>query len=349
MSDIAKIDKNFKIETEINKPDIAFYDTRVAPFKIYGIFYEDGQFRRMPKATAGSVSDGVYALHTNTAGGRVRFKTDSPYVAIKAKMSSVGLMSHFALCGSAGFDLYEGTVHVSSFRPPFDIKDGFEQVIELGASKMRDITINFPLYSNVSELYVGLSESAQICAPSPYANEKPVVYYGSSITQGGCANCAGTSYQDFISRELNLDYINLGFSGNARAEDTMINYIKSLDMSMFVYDYDHNAPNYEHLKNTHEKMFIAIREAQPTLPIIIMSRPKTQLNDTEIKRMELIRATYENAINRGDKNVYFLDGPTLMAISGTDGLVDEAHPTDLGFFSIAKAIVKVIKDNNVAF
>ena len=114
-------------------------------------------------------------------------------------------------------------------------------------------------------------------------------------------------------------------------------------MSIFVYDYDYNAPNEEHLKNTHEKMFKAIRELHLDLPIIIMSAPRWYCNETFEKRKKAIEQTYKNAISAGDKNVYFLDGKALMALCENNGTVDNCHPTDLGFFSMAKAVGDVIE------
>ena len=343
MSDISKIDKNFKIETKIEKSDIKFHNVLTSPFKIHGVYYDGGKFRRMPEAVAKAVSPGVHILHSNTAGGRVRFRTDSPYIAINAKMPSVGKMSHFALCGSSGFDLYVDGVYCRSYLPPFDISDGYEGIADMLKSGMKEVLINFPLYSDVSELYIGLAKTAEILEPTPYTYEKPVVYYGSSITQGGCASRPGTSYQGFVSRELDTDYINLGFSGNARAEKEMYDYIKTLDMSAFVMDYDHNTPSVEYLASTHEKMFLAIREAQPSLPIIMMSAPVFTLNDQFKARFDVIKRTYDNAVSRGDGNVYLIDGPTLMKLCGNEGTVDNTHPTDLGFYSMACAVTEVLK------
>jgi len=345
---IEEIDTNFKISTNIEKSDIKFYNVLNEPFKIYGIFMENGKFRRMPEDVAKTVNDGVYALHTNTAGGRVRFKTDSPYVAIHTSMDGVGKMPHFPFTGSAGFDLYtrdeNGEIYINSFCPPFTIDTGYESLIEFSTSEMREITINFPLYSNVKELYIGLSEASKLDYAEPYKYEKPVVYYGSSITQGGCASRPGNAYQSMISRRLNCDHINLGFSGSAKAEAKMADYIKYLDMSVFVYDYDHNAPSVEHLLSTHEAMFKAIREKNPYLPVIFMSRPKLFLNDEEKKRFEIIRTTYENAVNSGDKNVWFIPGCELMKMTDNDGTVDNCHPNDLGFASMASVIGDVIKN-----
>ncbi len=350
MNSISQVDLNFKIETKINKPDIEFHNARSTPFKIYGVFYENGKFRRMPEAVAGRVSDGVRFLHSNTAGGRVAFKTDSPYVAIHAKMTNIGKMSHFTLAGSVGFDLYlrnpktgKNEEYFATFVPPYDINDGYESVVDFSGAKLREVVINLPLYSDVTELYIGLSKNAMIQPPTDYETKEPIVYYGSSITQGGCASRAGMSYQAILSRRLSADHINLGFSGNARAEDEMISYVKDLEMSAFVLDYDHNAPSIEHLEKTHEKMFKAVRQAHPKIPIVIMPRPKASLNKDEKKREKIIKATYKNAIKSGDKNVYFLSGVGLTRLSKADGTVDGTHPTDLGFCSMAMALYPILK------
>lgn len=341
MRDISSIDSNFKVGTIPDIEDVKFYDVKNAPFEIYGVFYENGKFRRMPETVAQTVNDGVYGLHTHTAGGRVRFKTDSPYIAIHAEMPSVGKMPHFALTGSAGFDLYvgnEATGYAETFIPPFDIQDGYESVIHFGSSEMRDITINFPLYSEVSELYVGVKNGSVISQPEPYNIKKPVIYYGSSITQGGCASRPGLSYESIICRRLNSDYINLGFSGSARGENEIAEYISGLDMSVFVYDYDYNAPTTEHLKKTHERMFKLIRKANPVLPVVLLSRPKFTLTEDEKIRLDIIKTTYQNALLNGDKNVYLIDGRALMELAEDEGTVDNCHPNDHGFMSMAKAV-----------
>ena len=143
------------------------------------------------------------------------------------------------------------------------------------------------MYSNVKKLHIGLQENSIVKEATSYVNTKPIVYYGSSITQGGCPSRPGMSYQAIISRKFNCDYINLGFSDYALAEEDMIDYIKNLDMSIFVYDYDHNAPMVEYLKKTHEKMFNAIRNENPTMPIIML-RPKFNITDEEKERSSVI-------------------------------------------------------------
>lgn len=347
MQNIAEIDKNLAIETNIEREGLRFYDVLQEPFRIHGVFGENGMFRRMPEEVAKSVSEGVYSLHSNGAGGRVRFVTDSSYVAIKTEYIP-GKMPHFAFSGSAGFDMYvkngDENRYMGTFMPPLDVKDGYESVIDFQESGEKLITINLPLYSSVSKLYIGLKDDCVLKEAPEYRVKKPVVYYGSSITQGGCASKPGSSYQSILSRRFDCDYINLGFSGNARGEDEMVDYIKGLEMSVFVLDYDHNAPSTEHLEQTHNKMFKVIRAAQPTLPIVIMPRPKFYLTAEEEIRYEIVHNTYLEAKEAGDENVYFISGRKLMELVGDNGTVDNCHPTDSGFFSMACAVAEVFEE-----
>ena len=342
--DIADVDVNLRVQTEIKQEGIRFYDVLKSPFKIHGVKHENGQFRRIPENVAKSVSEDVYFLHRYTAGGRVRFRTDSSYVAIVAKMPNIGKMPHFPLTGSAGFDLYltegDNETYSNTFMPPFRIQNGYESIFDFKESKMREITINFPLYSDVSELYIGLDENAVLEEPTPYAMDKMIVYYGHSITQGGCASHPGNAYPSILSRRFHCDYTNLGFSGSAKGEVEMADYVASLKMDLFVYDYDHNAPTADHLENTHERMFRIIRKAQPSLPIVMLtSTTLPRCSDDKERRKAIIYKTYQNALEAGDKNVYFLDGSTFFD-EFDHGLatVEGCHPNDLGFVCIAKAV-----------
>lgn len=348
--DITEIDKNFKLDPNVDREGLVFHNALSEPFRIYGLIHENGQYRRFPEAVAKTVSEGVHFLHVCTAGGRVRFKTTSPYIVLYAKLPSICRMPHFALTGSAGFDVYftgkDGTQEFAGTYIPFfkdETPNSFQHALDFWNNDEKEVTINFPLYSKVSDLYIGLQSTAALSAPSPYIIQKPVVYYGSSITQGGCASRPGNSYQSILSRRFDCDYINLGFSGRALGEKSITDYIAGLDMSAFVLDYDHNAPSTEHLKNTHETMFKAIREAHPTLPIIMMSRPKFRLNQEETNRRQVIEDTYNHAIANGDQNVYFVDNTQLTQLCGQEGTVDGTHPTDFGFYAMAKALEPVFE------
>jgi len=342
--DISKVDKNFAVETRIDREGLRFFDAESAPFKIYGVYRDGEKFRRLPEAVAEATSDGVHRLHAHTAGGRVRFVTDSPFIAVSAYMGQVSKMPHFAFTGSIGFDLYSGKRYINTFVPPVDVQEHFEGIREMEPG-MREYTINFPLYSEVKKLYIGLQDGCRLEAAPEYAISTPVVYYGSSITQGGCASRPGCSYQSMITRALDCDHINLGFSGNAKGEAAIAEYIAGLKMSAFVYDYDHNAPTPEHLEATHEKMFKVIRAAQPELPVLMLTRPKYYLAETEKQRLAIVRRTYENALAAGDQNVYFIPGTELlMDFVREEALVDNCHPADGGFISMAHVVGQKLKE-----
>ena len=342
--DLTKIDKNFAVKNEIDRTGLHFYDVEEAPFRVYGVKLDNGYYRRLPETVAAATNDGVLALHANTAGGRVRFVTDSPRIAIHAAMDGMFQSPHFAFAGKAGFDVYQNGLYRKTFMPPVDMKDGFESVIDTRLSGKAEILIHFPLYANVKHLYIGIEEGSVLEAAAEYAVEKPVVYYGSSITQGGCASRPGNAYQNIQSRLLDFDHINLGFSGSAKAEDPIIDYINGLEMSAFVYDYDHNAPTAEYLAKTHERMFKRIRAAHPDLPILLLSRPQPNiLNPDDIKRLQIVTQSYENAIAAGDQNVYFIPGPVLMESVKNEGLVDGVHPNDAGFVSMARAMLPTLQ------
>ncbi len=342
---LAELDKNFKVETNIKKEGLTFIDAEQSPFKIYGLMREGDRFCRLPKAVAEKTNKQVDILYDNTTGGRLRFMTDSPYIAIKAIMQNITRASHFPLTGIAGFDLYVDGGYVKTYVPPFNIEDGFESAIDLPGEGMQEILIHFPSYAGVQKLYIGLKEGSRIEEAPAYRFEKPVVYYGSSITQGGCCSRPGNTYQNIISRELDLDQINLGFSSGALGEDPIIEHIIGLEMQAFVYDYDHNAPNEAHLEATHERMFQKIRAAHPKLPIIIVTAPRAWMNDTWKRRQAIIRKTYENALAAGDQNVYFIPGDTLFPpMVRQMATVDNTHPNDAGFAGMAAVIGAKLKE-----
>ncbi|MBQ3095898.1 MAG: SGNH/GDSL hydrolase family protein [Clostridia bacterium] len=341
MPNIGEVDKNLKVETSLKLEDVRFYNACSASFEIYGLAQkgEGVRFARMPEAFAEKVSGNVQILNLHTAGGRVRFSTDSKYIAVKVLWSGQGRMSHMPLTGQCGFDLYvdEGarSRYKSTFIPGNNCDEGYESVALFDTREMRSVTINFPLYNGVDALYIGLQEDAKLSGGTKYAYDRPVVYYGSSITQGGCASRPGNSYQGILSRMFNVDHINLGFSGSARGEICMADYIAGLDPLVFVLDYDHNAPTEEHLVNTHEVFFRRFRELRPDTPVVMAS---SAIPYWETRRAVVFR-TYENALRAGDKKVAFVDGQAhFTGVYADCATVDGCHPNDYGFVCMAQSI-----------
>ncbi|MBQ8510745.1 MAG: SGNH/GDSL hydrolase family protein [Clostridia bacterium] len=333
-------------------PEIRFYNVKEEPFRVYGLYdiHNQDHYIRIPQSVAAATSDNVKGLNNCTAGGRVRFVTSSSYVAIKCVTTSSAKMTNMCLIGSSGFDMYTKRngreTFAGIFTPTYDYKEGYaaiRPILNNPQKGEREITINFPLYSGCVELYIGLDENATLSRHPDYKYEKPVVYYGSSITQGGCASRPGMAYESIIARRLDGNYVNLGFSGSAKAEDAMIEYLASLDYSVFVSDYDHNAPNAEHLQNTHEKLYKAIRAAHPDVPVVFVTKPDFWLTTPDcMQRRDIIYTTYNNARQRGEK-VLFVDGYSLFeGEMREECTVDGCHPNDLGMARMADVIGKAV-------
>lgn len=338
-------------ETSLKEENLVFYNPRKAPFRIYGLYApENGEaFRRIPADVAQATSAGVASHAVHTAGGRVRFSTDSPYIAIKAVMPSITHFAHMPLTGTSGFDLYadgeDGSRYCGTFQPNVNMTDGYESILRFKNRKMRNITINFPSYNPLTEIYIGLSADAQVGEGAKYLSELPVIYYGSSITQGACASRPGLSYENFITRKYNLDYINLGFSGNGKAELPIVNYMAKIPMLAFVSDYDHNAPSVAYLRDTHRRMYEIIREANPDVPYLMVSRPDFLLNrDAAIERRDVILDTFRFARENGDRNVFCIDGEGLYHGPYEDACsVDNTHPNDIGMMFMGEKIGRMLE------
>ncbi len=357
MANIAQIDPNFRAAA-LPYDDIVWYDALDERFSLHGLCAprETGRYARLPLSFADDarLNEGARYLMFNTAGGRIRFATDSPYVALAVALPNRDFMSHMPLTGSSGADIYFAPKGCSgeSFRGIFfpAIEDGTPKTTYIGCvqnpcPKGAEVTITLPLYSGVDRIYIGLSPASVIEPPRAFSIDRPILFYGSSITQGGCASRPGNNYMNHVCRWLDADFINLGFSGSARGELCIADYIASLGLSAFVMDYDFNAPNSVHLARTHYAFYRRIRDAQPELPILLISAPYSYPTGYQSSafgfgtRHDVILQTYMRAREEGDRHILFLDGASLFADRDIDACtVDGCHPNDLGFYRFAQAV-----------
>ena len=242
------IDRNLDVPGLVNRPGIKFYDATEPPFRLHGCFVDGEGYYRVPTEVAERTSPNILEMHRYTTGARLRFVTDSPYVAVHIVLREPYTITRMADTGTLGLDVYSDGSFKGILVPPDVMKDDtYESVVNIGEREMHTVTVNLPLYTNVSELYIGLDETSALLEAPDYTYKKPIVYYGSSITNGATASRPGLTYEAIISRRFDIDHLNLGFGGSARGELSMAEYIASLDMSIFVYDYDHNAPTVKHL------------------------------------------------------------------------------------------------------
>lgn len=248
--------------------------------------------------------------------------------------------------GQTGVDLYLDGVYYSSAIAPKDAAPGkvIEKVFfkDLPAVE-REVTLYLPVYKPVQVKGVAVEELAVMKAPARFAVAKPVVYYGTSITQGGCASRPGMSYQSILGRALNLDQVNLGFSGAGRGEAVVAQMVAELDASLFVMDFSQNHATLEALAEVYEPFLNTLREKHPQTPILAITAIAAAGNPPRLAAMrEHIRKVVSARIAAGDKNLTLVDGLTLLGPGEVDGTVDGVHPNDLGFQRMAERLAPTV-------
>ena len=319
------------------------------PIKVFGIphFEKHKTLERLPSKLLKKLPS-LSFLGRRPMGARLGFRTDSKTFTLKIEFDTLSVDIGMSIYSCQSAYVFAGKRQSSRFlglsNPRNYETKTFEGTFKKGDG-MEDVTIFLPRNEIIKNVWLYFEDGARVEPPTPYKFSKPILFYGSSITEGGIACNVCNGYNAIISRHLDVDYYNLGFSGNAKGELEMADFINTIDISLFVYDYDHNAPTVEHLEKTHEPFFKRIREKNPTLPVLMMSRPHAIYGEEEQRRREVIKRTYENALNAGDKNVYFIDGEEFFKNDPDREIcfIDTIHPNDLGFFKMAQVVEPVIK------
>ena len=270
-------------------------------------------------------------------------------------------MDHMPQTGQSGFDLYIGEVGQQRFYGTTRFMPGTTELnCELFRNtvrKRRNFIVNFPLYNGVEAFQLGLDSGSTLEAPPPYRQDRPVVVYGTSITQGGCASRPGACYTNILSRTLNRPFINLGFSGNGRGEPEMARLVAEIaDPAMLILDYEGNCVNAETFSRTLPEFVRILREVHPAVPLLILSKIRfgaealdVEPNDynLSIRYRESCRdiqlRLVEERRRQGDLHIHFMDGANLLGNDYTECTVDGVHPTDMGFYRMAAGIAPEIE------
>jgi len=354
--DIWKVDKHMSFQGEPLK-GLQWLDPKKFPAFVFGLprFEKERLYRRLPLKPAWPIRPEVDVLANCPAGGQLRFQTASSRLAIRVLLSDYAGMHHMPATGQCGFDCYLGASGKQHYFKTtiFDHKKISYEYLFYGLKEKekKNITINFPLYQGVKEILIGLDKGAKLLSPLPYKNNKKIIFYGTSITQGGCASRPGMAYTNILSRRFNQEFINLGFSGNGRGEPELAKLILEIENpACFVLDYEANSLSTEMLKKTLPEFINILRSKHAKTPILVLSQtPFSYLKidkkqqATTSERREFERKTVGSLRKRGDKNIYALDGSKLMGADFEECTVDGAHPTDLGFMRIADNLTPVLR------
>ena len=350
-----KLDANMALK-KADANGIVWFNPREEPFELAGFEWisEDTVYRRLPVHPDWEIRKAVDGLANHTAGGQVRFRTDSKRILVRVELRERSGMYHMPATGQSGFDLYvkQGDIqrYLRTTRFPHDTIRYEVELLNMDKNQLRSYTLNFPLYNGVNSLKIGLEYESVVEAPPAFTLPGKIVIYGTSITQGGCVARPGMLYSNIISRKLDVQFVNLGFSGNGRGEPALAHLINQIPgTSLIILDYEANAA--KTIVNTLGPFVDILREKHPDTPILIMSKihsgyyhegtPTTELwNQNRVFQRNLVH----EKVAGGDKNIYFMDGSTILGEDFYECTVDGGHPTDLGSNRIAEALLPVIRD-----
>ena len=337
-------------------PKYLYYDA--ASFPIYGKAIENtsATYERLPASLEGVIRQPVWDLAHHSAGISVRFRSDSPSIRLRWVSFGLHTMNHMTDTGTRGLDLYTQDPvdgHWRFARSARPVKDTLndQKVISNMEPRMREYIVYLSLYEGVKKLEIGVEEGSVIEGPAIDSPRKgsPIVMYGTSILQGGCANRPGMAFTNIISRELDREVVNLGFSGNARLDYEIAELMASVDNpSLFVLD---NVPNCEAslIDEREERFFRIIRDAHPDVPVVFIENPnyphtvfdKTAAADVAARNASM-KAVYEKLKKAGEKKIYYIKGDKMLGIDG-EATVDGVHFTDLGMVRYTEYVLPTLK------
>lgn len=341
--------------SQVQSQGIHWFDPRKAPFDLSGFewFSEDSLFRRLPAHPNWEIREAVDQLANHTAGGQIRFSSDSRRILIKVELSEASGMYHMPATGQSGFDLYvkEGQemryLRTARFNPDSIRYEAL--LFESEAKQMRTFTLNFPLYNGVNSVWIGLEMEAEVEAPPAFTQQGKIVVYGTSITQGGCVGRPGMAYTNILSRYLDIQFVNLGFSGNGRGEPALAHLITQIPQTrLIILDYEANAG--QSMRETLGPFVDVLRESFPRVPVLIMSKIRYSMArdgsahyQEWMKLKEFQKELVSSRRSAGDEHIYFLDGAGVLGEDYDECTVDGVHPNDLGSMKIALALQPVLE------
>jgi hypothetical protein len=318
-------------------------------------------FSRLPACAKDIIPPIVWQLAQNPSGAAVSFKTDSSSLRIRVNhgapdMSALS-MHHMSMLACAGIDLYQGTAPNMDFWaasiPTKALEPYVHTYFENLDKKQRHFTLYLPVYATLTSLEIGIDPDASIQSADTFKNKKPIVFYGTSITQSGCASRGSNGFVPIIGRRLNTQVVNLGFSGSGCGEPELAQLITEIDAACYVVDSVANM-NIDIMNQRYEKFITILRTAKPNIPIVLMTRvhfahESFKGSDYANSLNEVVMKTYKKFVSKGDKNIHLFDTAAIIKPGRDHPSVDGIHLNDQGFKliadNLAPTLQKIIQPN----
>ena len=346
----AKLDPAMAASQESN-PNLDWYDVRTWGVEGRILPNQDRKqwFDRLPSSAQGKVTDNVWNLSRDSAGMMARFKTSSKAISVHYKLKKAQLgMPHMPATGVSGIDLYARDNNgkwkwVQVTKPATqEVQTEWIQGLEAGE---REYAAYLPLYNGIEFMKIGVEKGAMFEGLAP--RDKPIVFYGTSITHGACASRPGMVHTNILGRKLDMPIVNLGFSGNGKMDEAVGDYLIQLDAAVFVIDCLPNMGPAEVTAKC-EPLVKQLRAAKPNTPIVLVE-DRRFTNDwiTPQKRKfhtdnhAALRAAFESLTAQGVKKLHYIPGDYLYG-DDTEGATDASHASDLGFMRQATLFEPVL-------
>lgn len=327
-----------------------------ASLPLYGKICDStsARYERLPAGLEGCIREQLWDLGRNSAGLYIRFRSNSTNVRARwTSLNGFG-MNHMTDTGVRGLDLYcihdGGWRFMGSARPVRGKKTNDTRIVGHMEPEMREYMLYLSLYDGVAGLEIGVDEDAVIEAPavdSP-VHDKPIVMYGTSILQGGCASRPGMVHTSIISRRLGREVVNLGFSGNAKLDPEIAEWMaKAEDPALYILDFEPNSTP-ETIAEKGETFFRILRDAHPDVPVIFVEEPffphylfDMEMNKEIVDKIEALQVLFARLKDAGEKNIYYVPSDDMLGDDG-EATVDGVHLTDLGMVRYADLLTPVI-------
>lgn len=314
-------------------------------------------YSRLPEDMKDVTRKAVWDLGLNSAGLAIRFSSNSKCIGAQWTLLNDFHMSHMPGTGIRGIDLYtlkDGKwLFVGTAQP--NGKNSRNVFIRNMDGSEREYMAYLPLYDGVEKLAIGVDSTATVGAPKVAAmasengfTRKPIVFYGTSITQGGCASRPGMCYTNIIGRRLGCETINLGFSGNARMDRSMADMIARADASEYVIDCLPNCTA-KIVRDSGYVFLTSLAKQRPNTPIFMVEHLTFPQEIADVKTSSSLKemngewyVLYKKLKAEGYKNIKYIPRKGLTIDDGEQS-VDGAHLTDLGFMRMAEGLLKKLK------
>ena len=312
----------------------------------------DGPYDRLPARMQSVVPQLVWDLSKNSAGVCLKFNTDADIVKATWSLTSESLaMPHMPATGVSGLDLYIRTPRtpwrfLNNGRP--GKQNGNETDFDMSSlgHTTKECMLYLPLYNGVSSIRVGFPSKARVemTGMRPSKEQKPIVVYGTSIAQGGCASRPGMVWSSILGRKLDVPAINLGFSASGTMEPPIGEVLAEIDASVYIIDCIWNIGNQDQalFDRIVGNLVSSIRKKHAQTPIVFVGQSYYYMAKNPFYATKNQENAVKALIRKGDRNLHNVSDKHLIG-DDAEATVDSVHLTDLGMLRQADVLYPIIK------